>query len=57
MRQLKYKMASSFDSEEYYCKRRPEGLSMLEEVIEESQLPQTHFETSEFAGKDVSEMG
>lgn len=40
-------------------KKRPEGLSCLDEIEEEPEIPhQTpHFESSAFAGKDVSEMG
>lgn len=59
LRQIKYKMASCFDSQEYMLKKRPDSLCALEEPEEEVELPQLapNYEASAFAGKDVSEMG
>lgn len=59
-RQLKYKVASSFDSREYAEKRRPEGLSDTdvrekEPVIEEDT---TNLDTTDsFAGREVGDIG
>lgn len=58
-RQLKYKVATSFDSKEYYERRRPEGLSELEvrekePVIEEETA---NLETDNFAGREVGDIG
>ena len=59
-RQLKYKVASSFDSKEHAEKERPEGLSDTdvrdrEPVIEEET---TNLETTDnFAGREVGDIG
>lgn len=59
-RQLKYKVASSFDSKEFAEKERPEGLSDTdmrerELVIEEET---TNLDTADsFAGREVGDIG
>lgn len=58
-RQLKYKVATSFDSKEYAERRRPEGLSDTEirekePIIEEDT---TNLEADNFAGREVGDIG
>ncbi|XP_068245244.1 WD repeat and FYVE domain-containing protein 3 isoform X2 [Palaemon carinicauda] len=57
-KQIKYKVATSFDSKEYEEKRRPEGLTELEVKEKEPVVQEeiTNLPTDNFAGREVGDI-